>query len=61
MLNLFFSLAVLWFMVWLLLQLTIPLQVRNVLIGVVCVLTVLWVFHSYGAPGWYLEAPRLHH
>jgi uncharacterized membrane protein YeaQ/YmgE (transglycosylase-associated protein family) len=42
------TLAIAGFVVWIILQIPMPLVFRNIILGVVCLVLVLWVLQQFG-------------
>ena len=57
-LSLILGIALFGFIVWLILNIPRPAQVKNIIVAVVCVVLILWVLQQFGvSPG--LPALRL--
>lgn len=48
MIHLILLLAIFGFLVWLILQIPMPTPFRNIILGVVCIVAVIWVLQALG-------------
>jgi di/tricarboxylate transporter len=48
LISLILALAICGFLAWLVLQIPVPVPVRNIIVAVICVFLVIWILQQFG-------------